>query len=545
MPALLALLVFLSPVLASYALPPTTSTDINKDGRVNLIDAFITLPTSSPAPPPPTSTLPPSTINTYYISNNGNDANSGQSPTSAWRTPAKVSSVSFQPGATILFEGGQTFTGIVSLDSSDSSTPPAPITLGSYGSGRSTISVSSTDGIAIYNLGNVKINNINVLGTGMGLQKSGINIYTDANRGTNISNITVSDVQVSSFGKHGISIGSWGTPYGFSDLLINNANVYSNQDGIVSYAQNKNTHKNIHVTNSITHDNPGISGLSSPTGSGIVLGGVDGGVIEHNKSYNNGASNTSGSGPIGIWAYDSNNVTIQFNESYDNKSSGGDGGGFDFDGGVSNSYMQYNYSHGNVGAGILVGTYPNSGPNTGNTIRYNISENDGKKGAYAGLTIYGVVQSLSVYNNTFYKDGSAPNSSFQVLSYLASFSNNRIINNIFYTDNGAAVLSSQVGISPNQILFKGNNYFSGSRAFNINWNGTNYNSLSSWRSTGQETSTGLQVNPLFASGYKLQSSSPMINTGLDLSSLGINSGGRDYFGTSVPRGLYDVGASEY
>src|SRR5690606_21928400 len=49
---------------------------------------------------------------TYHVdSNSGNDANSGLSPGVAWRSLAKVNSVTFFPGDSILFARGGTWTG--------------------------------------------------------------------------------------------------------------------------------------------------------------------------------------------------------------------------------------------------------------------------------------------------------------------------------------------------------------------------------------------------------------------------------------------------
>ena len=87
---------------------------------------------------------------------------------------------------------------------------------------------------------------------------------------------------------------------------------------------------------------------------------TDGGTIERSIAYNNGfLCGSSGGGPVGLWTWDSNNITIQNNESYANRSGAAtaDGGGLDLDGGVTNSKVQYNYTHGNDGAGVLVGSY--------------------------------------------------------------------------------------------------------------------------------------------------------------------------------------------
>ena len=85
------------------------------------------------------------------------------------------------------------------------------------------------------------------------------------------------------------------------------------------------------------------------SGSGIILGNVDGGTIEWSRAYDNGRLGNAG---VGIWTHDSTRILIQYNESFDNHTSGdADGGGFDLDGGVTHSIMQHNYSHDNDGAG--------------------------------------------------------------------------------------------------------------------------------------------------------------------------------------------------
>ena len=54
---------------------------------------------------------------------------------------------------------------------------------------------------------------------------------------------------------------------------------------------------------------------------------------------------------MGIWCYDSTAVTIQKCESHNNLSAGGDGDGFDIDGGCTNCIIQYCHAHGNKDTG--------------------------------------------------------------------------------------------------------------------------------------------------------------------------------------------------
>ena len=45
----------------------------------------------------------------YYVSSQGDDSKPGNSESSAWRTIAKVSSMSFNPGDIVSFKSGQKF----------------------------------------------------------------------------------------------------------------------------------------------------------------------------------------------------------------------------------------------------------------------------------------------------------------------------------------------------------------------------------------------------------------------------------------------------
>jgi parallel beta-helix repeat protein len=70
---------------------------------------------------------------TYYVSNSGNDLNSGTSENSAWRSLRKVNSFSPKPGDQILFKRGDQWIGTIAINVSG--TPGSPITYGAYGTG--------------------------------------------------------------------------------------------------------------------------------------------------------------------------------------------------------------------------------------------------------------------------------------------------------------------------------------------------------------------------------------------------------------------------
>lgn len=75
---------------------------------------------------------------TYYVDNrNGDDANDGLSPKSAWKTLDKVNSITFQPGEYVLFKRGGIWHRILEVSSSGSS--GNPVTFGAYGEGNKPV----------------------------------------------------------------------------------------------------------------------------------------------------------------------------------------------------------------------------------------------------------------------------------------------------------------------------------------------------------------------------------------------------------------------
>ena len=501
---------------------------------------------------------------TYYVDNNGNDLNDGRSPGLAWRTVNKVNSVNFTGGDQILFTAGQTFYGTVYFDSSDKGSSTSRIIVGSYGSGRATINAGSAGGFMAYNSAGITINNLKFVGAGATVnKKDGISFFTDIPGGQKLAGITINGCEVSGFGNCGINIGSWNGQTGYREVRVANVSTHDNlQAGLGTYAQSPNTHQNIYVGHVRAFNNLGNPNAGRNSGNGIVIGSTTGATVERCVAYNNGQNNFAASeGPVGIWAYDSSNVTIQFNESYSNHtSSGKDGGGFDLDINVKNSILQYNYSHDNDGAGYLLCM---DAANSGNVIRYNISQNDGRKNGYAGIQTYGNINGAEIHNNTVYltQTGGSPRG-----VYVASGASNlHFRNNIIYAVGGARLL--EVAGGQNGIVFQGNCYYSLNGAFSVVYSGANYGTLDAFvKATGHEQSngsrTGISTAPKLnnpggggtlnnadnlstLSAYKLQSGSRLIDRGVNLSALGINPGSRDFYGGSTYQGnACDIGAYE-
>jgi parallel beta-helix repeat (two copies) len=89
---------------------------------------------------------------TYYVSNTGNDANTGLTTATPWKTLDKVNATTFKPGDQILFQKGNTFYGSITVK--QSGTAGNPITFGAYGSGANPVITGFYTVPAWTNLGN-------------------------------------------------------------------------------------------------------------------------------------------------------------------------------------------------------------------------------------------------------------------------------------------------------------------------------------------------------------------------------------------------------
>jgi hypothetical protein len=510
----------------------------------------------------------------YYVRPGGSDANSGTSAAAAWRTVARVNAAALRDGDRVLLEGGATFVGNVVFDTSDGGTAAAPLTLSSYGGRKATIIVPAGTGILSYNRAAVRIAHVKLTGR-MAPGSSGIVFYTDMPAAAPHASVTIEDTDVSGFAQDGVQIGAWNGAPGFADVrIVRTASHDNGRTGILTFADRINVHRRVYVGYSKAFNNRGIAGQPTNSGSGIVLGAVDGGTVERSVAHDNGALCTAGEGPVGIWAYDSTRVVIQHNESYRNRTGGpADGGGFDFDQNVTDSVMQFNYSHDNDGAGYLLAHAYATDGHRRNTIRYNISQNDGRKNGYGGIELWGRIVDATVHNNTIFTSYS--NAGARAIHLrnsgieLHDPERVRFRNNIVQTGGGAQVVRATAAVLDRaiDIRFENNLYWSGSAALALRWRGVTYTSLAGWQSaSGQEIHGGVRVGivadpQLAAPGrgatyddallihdvwqYRVRATSPAIDAGFDLSAVGIARGPRDYFGAPSALNRPDIGAHEY
>jgi hypothetical protein len=489
------------------------------------------------------------------------------------------------PGALLIDDFSITETNTLVFDANDAGSAAAPVTIGSYGAGKATIQSGDFDGVYASNVSYFGIENLKFTGnwdalngTG-GSNGSGV-IFENVlpAPATRLNSIRAENLEASGYKWTGIAVRTApNRKAGFDGVTITNCLAHDNGDaginvgGFFDALSTAYAHANVTVSWCKSYNNYGLSGIGSHSGNGILIGDVDGGTIERCIAWNNGQRcDYSGGGPIGIWAWDANNVTIQYNESYANKtgSASVDGGGFDFDGGVTNSRIQYNYSHDNAGAGYLFWQFSGARTFGNNTVRYNISQNDGRKHAYAGFLIGGgaAIANNLFYGNTIYVSP-APDAGATGIKIAGVGVNNRFVNNIVYATSGLKLLDSDAAYAATSVLFQNNVWYATGGAFSIKWGATTHTSLSDWRATGQEmdgaNAVGTSNTPNFVSAggggtigdaaklhlmtaYQLLPGSSAIDAGRDLSSLGISFGSRDYFGQAPNyNGAFDVGAFEW
>jgi hypothetical protein len=524
---------------------------------------------------------------TYYVDPLGRDTANGLTASTAWKTLAKVSASKFAPGSCILLKSDAVFTGTLSLGADDANDPARPVVVTTTGADKAWISAGTAKGISVYNTGGVTIKNLGIYGSGYSKNSTnGIDVYTDTPNAKQYYGITIDSVDVSGFGASGISIA--GTPSdhsksGFEDVTIVNTLAHANGDaGIQSYGNFSSTsttysHSNFMLDHVAAYGNVGISTKGSNSGSGIVLGDVNGAVIQNSVASDNGANNGNvGGGPVGIWAWDSNKVAIAHNESYANKSGTvADGDGFDLDGGVTNSVMEYNYSHDNAGAGFLVYQYAGARAQANNVVRYNISQNDARSSIYGAVTIGGATgypaRNVDVYGNTLFVAPSKTGGTPAGIRVWGGATNTRFFNNIVFAPSGTILASVEKSTTT---TFLGNDWWTSGGAFKILVGGssysdqkaTQYSSLTAWsNATGAERSSGQLVGksvdpqltapgqgPTFGdasklttlTAYMLRSGSTVADAGVNLANAGILNGGVDFYGNVAPYGAYSIGAHE-
>lgn len=484
------------------------------------------------------------TTTRYYIDNNGSDSSDGLSPSTAWKTLSKVNAATFQPGDSVLFRRGNSWTGSLVIKSSGSA--GARITFGAYGSGdkpriignNSTLSAVLIQDAKYLTFENFDVSHpravrppdISLCGIYVALATNGV--YP----GIAIKNNNIHDVEgMPITNRHlqaGIFVRSNAAQAYFDSLLIDGNNLVrcSSRGIMMGDGSNKDTafyNKNIVIRKNVI-DSSALEGIIVYTSKNVL--------IEHNRVLNAGAYTLGMNMNIvlaGLWGR-GKDMIIQHNEvAYTRLTNpvpytSMDSEAFDIDLGTPGyTIIQYNYSHDNEGGFLLHMGDP--GPDfTYGIVRYNISQNDGNGFDSRVFELHphpnGKVVPIHIYNNTVYN-----NTKIGVLDRAGGTGVHpglEFRNNIFYSP--ALQFDDQANI-----LYNHNLYYAGPKA--------------------ASDSSALTVNPALVapgtggkgintvSGYKLLPASPATASGALIS----NNGGRDFFGSPVSATrLPAIGAAE-
>ena len=453
----------------------------------------------------------------YYLSPDGNDSATGDSGRRPWRTLARASRADFRPGDHLLLKGGEVFPGTLTLDARDAGTARKPVVVGSFGKGKAVIEAGDGDGVMARDAGGIRIERLVITGSGRAKNSgSGIRLVNTLPGSVRIGPVSVDDVEVRGFGREGLVVrgdAADGSRSGFRDVKITRVSAHDNAyygilvNGNWSETSTAYAHSGVVVRDCTMFDNPGDPDfMDNHSGSGILLEDTDGGEIDRCRAWNNGwLCRSPAGGPCGIWAAAARRITIRRCEAFDNRTAAdSDGGGFDFDGGVSESLMEDNYSHGNDGAGYLVYAYAGS-PFVfrNNIVRNCVSDNDGRKNHYGGILVASdgqPVRDILIERNTVRLPPAPGATPFAVLA--RNVTNVMFRGNRFETSGGVPLVDGAVPLD--SVRFEGNSYrVKGNGTFVINWEGRTFGNVREWAvATGQETRGGKLLSPLPRAGAR-------------------------------------------
>lgn len=495
----------------------------------------------------------------YFISPQGDDAQSGLTIDQAWKTIERVNRHTFKPGDRILFQSGKTWFG--QLEPKGSGTAGKPIVIGSFGhESKPIINIGDSEGAAIRLVNQAwwEIRGLEITSGAppkLGLGRQGIVALYEGDN-VSVEHIVVDDCYIHDvwgqlgpnteycgYNSAAIYVGRvlGGGRYeesGYDDVLIEN-NLIERVDkcGIVVFGG-----RNDVIVRHNQIDNLG--------GDGIFVNGPYRGLIEYNfvnrTCMRSGDPDLEGGEEFwphtaAVWIQNTEETIMQYNEVYNTgkQAENGDGQAYDFDFGCKNCIIQYNYSQNNHGFLLIMHS------TVGNIVRYNISENDQSH----LIQMQGKIEDQNlIHNNIFYVDYGTID-----LDYYGGDDRTELgayfRNNIFYA-TGQGRFRSVYTSGP----VVGRNYddtyeLPESVAGTIFRNNCFYGP---WTNGVPNDPQKIVADPKFLApgtggfglssldGYKLSADSPLINAGMPIE----NDAKHDFYGNPIVDGADDIGVYE-
>jgi len=533
--------------------------------------------------------VPAAWATTYYVdATNGNNTNGGTSPSTAWKTIAKVNSSSFNPGDSILFKREQMWREKLIVPSSGS--VGNPITFGAYGAGGDPI-INGADLVTSWTLYSGNIYNaitsgrqrwtnslweddkllwkesfladvnapgefyndssasliyvwatngtdpdthkmevaartsVIYLDTKSYIRFQNLTLEKDSGRGTALlDGLGATNIVASNLTIRRSGHGASGVRFRRGDSNVIEDNEFYE---IGNTAVNIwDNEKNVIVRRNHIHDT---GNTLFPVDRGGIMIGPDApnALVEFNNLYNIGPPSMTGTSLISPIAIDRSN----------------------------NCIVRYNIMHHNVKGGIVVGGGSATGDGHVNGVKvyYNLIYDHNPNGVVTGGAAGGIhfqnVNNAEVYNNVIWNFNSAGGllaAPIVTYNFGGGAQDNTIIkNNIIGPATGPNRQHIRFRFGGNFTNFVSNNnlFFDGSGLVLID-SGTTYTSLAAYQAATSLDRNSVEANPLFVdtenANFRLQSTSPAISTGSDV---GLT---QDYGGTPVPQGIgVDIGAFEF
>ena len=447
------------------------------------------------------------TATDYYVANSGSDGNNGRSPQAAWRTVGKVNSSmgSFNPGDSIYFKGGDTFSD-ANLFINCQGSAGYPITFGSYGTGRPKFNgraVQCGNGNGYITVDNLEIANPG--GDGISFYKSNGWQY----------DVKITNCYVHNAGNVGIILMS------IDGYLIENCIVHDSYNGnIYAYGSNYPIRNGV-IRGCTSYNAIQNDGICVHEGDRLEPCGPNH-LIVNCTVYGNAEE--------GYDISDGSNVTVRNCEAY------GDAyAGFILEG--KNAVTIDGCIARDGHHGIHIG---GSNVTIKNSLIYDNS--------YSQILVepYTVVSGIDIYNNTIVHPASGNSGS--IIQAWGNFSDMSIKNNIIMTKSSTY---------PTRLIGFGSGYSPSSAGIEMDYNcyyhpggssgrfavGSSIYSFSSWQSAYDHESHSKFTNPYLTNpsqdDYTLTGSSLCIDTGTDVGN------STAFGGVSRPQGQgYDIGAYE-
>ncbi len=379
---------------------------------------------------------------TYYVdSENGNDANSGLTPDSAWQTLAKASEKTYSAGDKILFKAGGVYTG--SFTAKGNGTAENPITISSYGD-------TDKDGlpllmtrkekpvVMLHNVSGWTVENLEITAP----NGSGIYLLADGNSGF-IKDFVVRDCVI-----HDVSlmplkrdryysafrISSVGVDNRIENLNISGLNIYDCNYGITMNGTTIEYTRNDYISPEYSYNQNFIIedvSMNNIIYDAIVVTAMNNLLVRNCALINTALRDDWPT--AALWSHHTKGMLVE-NCEIAGSTNEKDGMAVDFDGWTTDSMYQYIYSHDNVRF-ICNCLYDDTTRNANCTVRYCLSVNDNKTENQFCSTISNNYvaeddQPKSMQNFKFYNNTIVNGSSFNMTELKDAY----IANNIFCGD---------------------------------------------------------------------------------------------------------------